>query len=228
MPAAARPLQIISDPAHAATVFDPVRLKLLHALAQPASAAQLGRQTGEPRQRINYHLKELEKAGLVALVEERKKGNCVERIVQASARAYLISQEALGALGPTPKHVQDRFSSAYLIAVASQTIRDVAVLREKAEAAGKNLATLTIQTSIRVASPDRLAAMGAELSEALARIAAKYHDEDSAEGRVFNVTLGSYPAITRDLAEGAPSSHPEISSAPDPKRPSDLLKGNTP
>jgi hypothetical protein len=47
-----------------------------------------------PRQQVGYHLRALEQAGLVELVEERRKGNCIERIVRAAACSYVISPEA--------------------------------------------------------------------------------------------------------------------------------------
>ena len=52
------------------------RRDLLAHLGEPDSAAGLSRKLGLPRQRINYHLRELEKQGFVELVEERRKGNC--------------------------------------------------------------------------------------------------------------------------------------------------------
>jgi len=62
--------------------------------------AGLARKLGLPRQRLNYHLRALEDAGLVELVEERRKGNCFERLLRATARSFVISPEALGVLGP--------------------------------------------------------------------------------------------------------------------------------
>ena len=45
------------------------------------------------------HLHELEKEGFVEFVEQRPKGNCLERVVRATARSYVISPAALGLLG---------------------------------------------------------------------------------------------------------------------------------
>lgn len=182
-------------------MLDPARLSLLKQLGQPASGAELARRTGQPRQRVNYHLRELEKVGLVKLVEERRRGNCMERLVQATASAYLVSPEVLGSLGATPAQVQDRFSSAYLIAVAGETIREVALLREKARDAGKHLPTLSVQTHVAVSSPEKLSALASELSEAIASVVARHHDPDSPGARLFKVNLASYPAITRDLSQ---------------------------
>lgn len=240
MSAALRSIHVLQQPDHAAVLLEPTRLRLMRELAEPTSAAELSRKTGEPRQRINYHLKELERVGLVRLVEERKKGNCVERLVQATASAYIVSPSVLGALGGEPAKVQDRFSSAFLIAVAAETVREVARLREKADSAGKKLATLSVQTTVRVPSAERLTAMSAELTESIARIAAKYHDDSASAGRVFKVNLASYPAITRDLdqphasdpdqapqplsPEPSPPPAAPPAAQPSPRRPSDFLK----
>lgn len=210
------PLAIVSDSLQAAAMLDPARLALLKSLATPASAADLARQTGQPRQRINYHLKELESVGLLRLVEQRKKGNCTERIVQATASAYLVSPEVLGSLGSTKAMVQDRFSSAYLIAVAAEAIREVALLRENAQAAGKQLPTMTVQTHVAVTSIEQQIAVGKELSDAVAKVVAKHHNPIPGS-RLFKINLASYPAITKDLnaptsnTEHAPSSseHPQ-------------------
>ncbi|MGH7497830.1 MAG: winged helix-turn-helix domain-containing protein, partial [Gemmatimonadales bacterium] len=101
-------LEVIRDPESAAALLDPVRQTLLAHLTEPDSATGLARRLRLPRQRINYHLRELERVGLVELVEERRKGNCLERVVRATARSFIISTEALGAIGPTAETASDR------------------------------------------------------------------------------------------------------------------------
>jgi hypothetical protein len=154
-----------------------------------------------PRQKLNYHLRELEKHGLIEQVDERKKGNCVERIVRATARYYLISPAALGNLATDPSQIQDRFSSTYLVAVAARAIRDLAALRTRADKAGKKLATFTLETNVRFASAAAQHAFAEELANAVAKLTAKYHDEKTAGGRQYKFIIGSYPAITKKEKE---------------------------
>ena len=144
-------LSVITRPDQAAALMQPERLRLLEALGEPDSAAGLARRFALPRQRLNYHLKELERVGLLEFVEERRKGNCVERMVRATARAYAISPEILGALGHTRERAADRLSATYLVAVASRAIKEIAGLLTRAAAAGKRVATLTLDTEIRFA-----------------------------------------------------------------------------
>jgi DNA-binding transcriptional ArsR family regulator len=186
-------LAVIRDPVQAVALLQPERLKLLEALGAPDSASGLARRFELPRQRLNYHLKELEKAGLVELVEERRKGNCIERVVRATARRYVISPEVLGEIGQTREDATDRFSAAYLVGLAARVIRDVAGLMARATASKKRLATITIETDIRLANAEARAAFAEDLSQAIARLAEKYHDDNAGEGRWFRLIAASYP-----------------------------------
>jgi len=198
--ATAPALSVIHDPRRAAVLLDPLRLKLLERLAEPNSASGLARRLRLPRQKVNYHLRELEKAGLVKLVEERRKGNCIERVVRATAITYIIDPAALGKLAADPSRVRDRFSSAYLVAVAARAIRELAALRAGAEKAGKKLATMTLETEVRFASAEARNAFSEELTNAIADLTAKYHDEKSPGGRRFRFFAGAHPTLKKEEA----------------------------
>jgi DNA-binding transcriptional ArsR family regulator len=203
--AMAAALQIVQDAATAALLLDPARLRLLSELESPDSAAGLARRLGLPRQQIGYHLRELEKGGLIDLVEERRKGNCLERIVQASARSYLVGPEALGRLGGDPTTVRDRFSVSYLVAVAARAIKELAVLAAGAARAGKRLSSFTLDSEIRFASAAARSAFAAELANAVAALAAKYHDDQAPAGRRYRCIAAAYP-IPAPGAAAAPDS----------------------
>jgi DNA-binding transcriptional ArsR family regulator len=192
------PLEVVRQPAPAAALLDPARQNLLAHLKQPDSASGLARRLRLPRQRVNYHLRELERAGLVELVEERRKGNCVERVVRATARAFIISPEALGPLGTTSDMAADRLSSTYLIAAAGRTIRDLGSLEHGARKAGKRIATLTLEADIRFASAASRAAFAEELTSAIARLTAKYHNDRAPGGRRFRLLAAVHPTPSGD------------------------------
>ena len=80
----------IQDTQVAAAMLNPLRIRILEELREPNSAASLSRVLNLPRQQLNYHLKELEKNELVELVEERRKGNCTERILLATSRSNMV------------------------------------------------------------------------------------------------------------------------------------------
>ena len=193
-PVGAGTLDVISSPERAAMMLDPLRLRLLEGLRLPDSAAGLARRLRLPRQRVNYHLRELEKQRLVELVGRRRRGNCTARILRATARAYVISPSALGGVAADPASVKDRFSAAYLLAVTARTLRDVGELDERAQKAGKRLATLTLETEVRFASADARAAFAEELAAAFAQLASRYHDAQAPGGRAFRFVVAGHPA----------------------------------
>lgn len=195
--AATQPIRVVRDLQQAGILLEPTRLRLMRHLAEPHSATGLAKIIGMPRQRINYHLRALESAGLVRLVEERKRRNCTERIVQATATAYLISPEALAELGPRPDRIRDRFSWSYLVAITARALRELAVLRDRADRAKQKLATITLDAQVRFRSADAMNAFAEELSNTVAKLAAKYHDDNARGGRLFRFFAAAYPAITR-------------------------------
>jgi DNA-binding transcriptional ArsR family regulator len=188
-------LAILRSPAAAQAVLSPVRRGILRALEEPGSATTVGLEMGLPRQKVNYHLRALEDSGLVEHIEDRKRGNCTERIVQATASHYLIAPSVLGDLEATPEAASDRFSTDHLAAVSARTISELAELRERAAAAGKRLPSLSMETGIRFASPADQAAFTEEMANAVAALISKYHDEAADEGRWFRLTVGSHPAL---------------------------------
>jgi DNA-binding transcriptional ArsR family regulator len=187
---------VIDDPVAAEVSLDPVRARLLAALAEPGSAASLAAGAGLSRQQANYHLRSLERHGLVELVEERRKGNCTERVLQATAASYVISPTALSAVAPDPDRARDQASARWMLALAARLVREVGELITKASAARKPLATYAIDTELRFAGAADRAAFARELGDAVAGLAAKYHDENAPNGRGHRLVVALHPSIT--------------------------------
>jgi DNA-binding transcriptional ArsR family regulator len=190
-------VQVIQSAASAEKLLKPERLRILELLNEPDSATGLAKRLKLPRQTVNYHLRELETEGFVELAEERLKGNCIERVVRATARSYVISPAVLGSLGQEASTVRDKFSSAYLVSAAARAIQDVSILRQRADKAGKRLATLTMETEIRFANAETRHEFTEELVNLVAGLAMKYHDEKAEGGRSFRILTGAYPTITK-------------------------------
>jgi len=197
------PVRMLEAAATAGALLHPLRATLLRELGEePDSAAGLARRLDLSRQRLNYHLRQLEDSGLVELVETRRRGNCTERILQATARSYLISPAILGDLAADPEDLEDRFSSAYLGALAGRMIEDLTRLRGRADEAGKRLPTLALQTEIRFASQEAQNGFAEELTAALARLVGRYHDESATGGRTFRLVAGAYPRPREPGSDG--------------------------
>ncbi len=186
---------VIEDPAAAEVSLDPVRARLLAELAEPMSATMLAARLGLPRQKVNYHLKALERHGLVELVEERRKGNCTERVVRATAASYVISPAALGAVEPDPARSPDRLSARWLLALASRLVRDVGSLITGATRARRRVATFALDGEVRFASAADRAAFAEGLAQAVAALVSTYHDETAERGRDHRLVVAIHPSV---------------------------------
>jgi DNA-binding transcriptional ArsR family regulator len=184
-------VQVIEDPAAAATALDPIRARLLAALEEePASAAGLAGRVGLSRQKVNYHLNALEAHGLVELAEERRRGGITERVLRATAEHYVVSPAALGEDAADPARASDQMSAGYLVALAGRVVREVGDLARRAGAAEKRLPTMSIDTEIRFASAADRAAFADELTAAVLDLAARYHHDD---GRPHRLVVAAHP-----------------------------------
>ncbi len=186
-------IQVIEDPAAATVALSPMRSRLLSELGAPASAATLASRVGLTRQKINYHLNALEAHGLIRQAEERKWGGLTERLLVATAASYVVSPSALGPVAVDPNREVDRLSASYLIALGARVVREVGALVRRATEAGKRLATLSVDTEIRFRSAADRAAFTHELTETIATLVSKYHDESALGGRAHRLVVVAHP-----------------------------------
>lgn len=169
-------------------VLSPLRRRILAELREPASATSVAARIGETRQRVNYHLRELERAGLVELVETRQRRGSVERVVRATARTVVIAPQVLGD-GSTDD--QDRFAAETLLTTLTRTFSDVAAMRERAHDAGQRLVTFTITADVGFSRPADIAQFAEDLAAEVADLAARY-DSPQAQRR-YRLIIGGHP-----------------------------------
>jgi hypothetical protein len=150
---------------------------------------------------VNYHLRELERHGLIELVEERTRGSFTERVLRATAASYVISPLAAAAVQPDPSRSPDRLSARWLLAVASRLVRDVGLLLSRSAKAGRRVATYAMDGEVRFASASDRSAFAAELTDAVAALVAKYHDESAERGRTHRLVIAVHPAVKAEQKE---------------------------
>lgn len=174
---------------------NPERRRILRALAAtPDSASGLAERLDDTRQRMNYHVRKLEAAGLVELAEERPKRGLTEKIYRPAARRFALDPSILGSLDAGESIDEgDRWAAAYAIALASRMTREVAALRTKAARQDKRLAVASMDTTIRLRSPSAMEAFIDDLAQAITEVVAR-HDDPGPDARPFRVTTCSHPA----------------------------------
>jgi DNA-binding transcriptional ArsR family regulator len=183
-------MALLEDSGQVRAALSPLRRELLDLLHEPASASELGVRLGLPRQKVNYHLGVLERAGLVRLVETRARRGCTERILQATATEFVVDPQLMGE--PRTLRSQDRFAADHLIQVAADTVRDVSRQQAGADQAQKRLLTFTIEAEVSFGQPADVYHFTDALAEAVRAAAADYAVESG--GQRYRVVVGGHPA----------------------------------
>ncbi|HKN53524.1 MAG TPA: helix-turn-helix domain-containing protein [Amycolatopsis sp.] len=182
----------LDEPDKVRAALSPLRRELLARLRTPSSATQLAAALELPRQKVNYHLRALEDAGLVELVEERQRRGCVERILRARPGAVVVDPTMMGG---EFTHIHDQYAAGHLVEVAAAAVRDVGRMQTKADEAGKRLLTFTIETEVRFAAPGDVHDFTDELAEAVRQVVAKY---DSGTGRPYRLVAFGHPGVRHE------------------------------
>jgi hypothetical protein len=182
----------ISSPrAAAALLAHPLRPQILARARSPISASDLARLLGQPRQRVNYHVRQLAAAGFLQSVAQQKKRNMLEQQYVASAHAYVLSPAVLGEVAPAVEENGDAASASHLVALCSRAQTEVAVVMQAASDAGVRARTLSMQADLRFDSAEQRAEFSRALAAAVDDVVKKHSSQGG--GRPFRLIVGCYP-----------------------------------
>jgi DNA-binding transcriptional ArsR family regulator len=194
-------VSVASRAEHLRGGISPMRRAVLEQLQEPASAAAVAARLGVSRQRVAYHVRELEQAGLVQMVEERQRRGCVERIVKVTPGAVVVGTDVIGDPRAVSTANQDRFAADSLLALSARTVNDVAQLGERARVSGRRLVTFAIEADVGFAQPADIERFTNRLAEAVTRLVAEF-DTGQRQHR-FRVVAGGYPQPNGSAPESA-------------------------
>jgi DNA-binding transcriptional ArsR family regulator len=178
----------------AKTLLKPQRVEVLKQLGQPRTCGELATHFDETPQRMNYHLKALEKAGLIEKVDERPTGGRSEAVYQASAVSYWMAPKLIGKIGGR-RNARDQVSLKYLLALTEEIQEEVAALGQQSES-GQAVPSLSMSAQIYLPDGDRRAEFLAEVQETFQQLARKYglpNDPTSGKDETFRLVLACYP-----------------------------------
>jgi DNA-binding transcriptional ArsR family regulator len=185
----------IEDVTQAMTLLKPIRLEILKRLDEPRTCPELAEYFDETPQKIYYHVKALEAAGLVDKVEERRVRGVVEGHYQASARAYWLAPKLVGQIGGE-RIAQDQMSLRVLLDLAEEVHDDIGKLGNQS-AVGRNVPSLSLSAHIHLPDANRRTAFLQELQEIFQQLARKYSlPEEEAlltDEQGFRLVLMCYP-----------------------------------
>jgi DNA-binding transcriptional ArsR family regulator len=181
---------VVDSPEQAVALMNPLRAEILVQLREPASASEVARSINETPQRVNYHLKALEKVGLVRKVGTRQVRNLVEVLFQAIARTFILS-ETLGWDADTVQRAKDQGSLSHLITTAERMKRDALLLMEHSDAE-QHIPSASLHMKVHLMDESTRAHFVKEYVETVERLVRKYQASHEQEGS-YHVLLAVYP-----------------------------------
>jgi DNA-binding transcriptional ArsR family regulator len=200
MTAPVAPLESVRERARvAALVEHPLRLAILRAASTPSSATEIATGLGLPRQRVNYHIGRLRRAGFLVPAERRRRRGLFEQRYTATAEAYVLDPEVLGPVRARADLIRDRLSAEYLVALSTQIQGDLGQVMRDAARERKRVATMSLSTEIRFTSPEQRTRFTQALERAITRLVGRYAapaqtaDGEPLPGRLFRLVVGCYP-----------------------------------
>ena len=185
-------LALLDTPERVACVLPDLRRRILERLRAPGSAAELAREFGIPRQKLNYHLRVLEAQQLLELVELRPRRGFTERVLRTVADALVVDPGVVGdpASGASPS-AADRHAAQHLVHAAGAVVRDVGRMATQAQRSGRRLLTFTLEADVRFAAPGDVHDFTDALAQAVADVVATF---DTPGGRPYRLLAAGHPA----------------------------------
>jgi len=181
----------LDDPAAIAAATHPIRAAILEAMREPSTAAAAARVVGQSRQNVAYHVRELEKVGLLRHVGQRQNGNFIEQTYVAAARTLVISPTCTwGDPGRRAQALVDQLSLGQLFAAGERLQRDSALLLDRAAFLGEEVPSASVSTEIRFDSEQTRGEFLRDYVAALTALARKY---GSSHGTPYRLLLAAYP-----------------------------------
>jgi biotin operon repressor len=188
----------VGDAPRAVTLLKPPRLQILAAAQQPVSATAIAAGLGLSRQSVNYHVRQLARAGFLRRAGRQRRRGLVEQKYIVTARAFVLAPELLAPFDAAPDEGGDRFSTAYLLTIALRMQREASQAWRAAQAQGKRLPVLALDTEIAFGSAPERARFAEALTAAITRLVAEHTvpptpEPGRAPRRRYRLALGCYP-----------------------------------
>lgn len=177
-------------------LLKPLRLELLRRMGEPRSCLQLGQLVGETPQKVYYHVKTLEGAGLVERVGERRVNGINEGLYRARAWSYWLAPELVGRVAGGERG-RDAMSLGYLLSLAEQLQGDIAELASS-PVGDASVPSLGIEADVVLADPETRASFLRDVEDAVTAIAEKYSGASrSSRQSKFKLMVACYPRSAR-------------------------------
>jgi DNA-binding transcriptional ArsR family regulator len=186
----------LTDPKQIAALLHPLRQQILEQLKErSATPSEVARAIGQPANKVHYHVRILEKAGLVRLVETRQVGSVTETYFAPVANRITITSDLAE---NTPGNQQ------ILKALGHHMKQLLEELRRNLESSSPDAAGLVLIGRIRPGSPDAAAEVESHIDQLRQEFAKARETRPNDRFRLMTIFIPMEP----EPPEGAKSAAP--------------------
>jgi DNA-binding transcriptional ArsR family regulator len=157
---------------------DQTRIEIIEHLGEPRSVTELAESMGVPRTRLYHHVKLLEEAGLIEVVDTRRVGALTEKILLVAASSFQPSEAFLATAGP--KQQRDAILGAVFGATRADFAKTLEAEGLEALKDQGGQRSLTLGRMVFDLTPDQLHEFVTELEALLERYAHMCDDDPDA------------------------------------------------
>lgn len=186
-----RETYLVESPDQATALLNPLRAEILSKMKEPASSAEVARMIKETSQKVNYHVKALEKVGLVNRVGTRNVRNLVELLYQAISKTFVLS-ESLGWEPEAVQKMKDQGSLKHLITTSERIKRDAFYLLERSDQS-EMIPSATLDMTVQLENEELRKEFVQEYMTMMKTLVDKYQRSHVSAGNTYNVVVAIYP-----------------------------------
>jgi hypothetical protein len=185
-------LEFVCEAQRAGVLLHPLRLRILDQARRAASATEIAATLKLPRQKVNYHVRELARTRFLKKAGRQRKRNMIEQRYIATAKAYVLAPEIVGPLAPRVANIGDRVSASYLLALGAQVESEVGALMQ--DDARRRVPTLAVSSEIGFDSAAQREQFARALTAAMLDVVARNTTPLAPGGTgAYRLMIGCYP-----------------------------------
>jgi DNA-binding transcriptional ArsR family regulator len=172
----------------ARVALNPARVQILDRLREPKTCAELAAELGHSPQRVNNHVRELLRCGLVVVTRRRRVKNFTEATYQAVAKVFVLSPWLVR---PEVARERDELSLHNLLATAASIQEDVTALLQRTEE--EEVPSLAFDVDIHLRSAEERSAFARDALAALRPVVERYQGAPAPE-HAYRFRVVCYPS----------------------------------
>jgi DNA-binding transcriptional ArsR family regulator len=163
---------------------DPTRVELIERLFEPATVSELAEAMDVPRTRLYHHMRLLEEARVIRVVQTRRRGAIPEKVYQLKAKNYRPSDRLLAEY--PPRHAAAAMVDPILSTTRADIIRSATEGRFDFTRDPRRRQGMVARTLLAL-TPERRHQFITELKELLER-----YEDDDPDGELVAATILVY------------------------------------